>query len=181
VRRGKWVLDNLLGMPPPAPPANVPPLPESKSSGEARTMRDLMVQHRANPVCSSCHKSIDPLGLALEHFDAVGRWRDVGEGRAAIDASGSMPGGAAFDGVDGLRTALLSRPEVFVGTVTEKLLTYALGRGVDFRDAPAVRQIRRDAARQQYRFSTLVLGIVKSAPFQMRKSVNRVTTTAAAR
>jgi hypothetical protein len=170
VRRGKWILENILGTPPPPPPANVPPLREKGSGGAALTMRELMAEHRDNAVCAACHQSIDPLGLALENFDAVGRWRTRGEDGASIDASGSMPGGASFDGVAGLRQALVARPDVFVGTLTEKLLTYALGRGVDFSDAPAVRGIRRDAAREDDRFSALVQAIVRSAPFQMRRA-----------
>jgi mono/diheme cytochrome c family protein len=184
VRRGKWILENILGMPPPPPPANVPPLPEGGSAAEARTMRERMAQHRANAVCAACHRSIDPPGLALENFDAVARWRTRGEGGAAIDASGTLPSGETFDGVAGLRRALLARPDVFVGTVTEKLLTFALGRGVDYRDAPAVRQIRRDAVRDRFRFSSLVLAVVRSTPFQMRRSADRPpasSTVAAAR
>jgi mono/diheme cytochrome c family protein len=173
VRRGKWILENILGTPPPAPPADVPPLKENGSGAGAKTMRELMAEHRSNAVCATCHRSIDPLGLALENFDAVGRWRTRGEDGAVVDASGSTPGGESFDGVAGLRKALLARPEVFVGTLTEKLLTYGLGRGVDFADAPAVRQIRRDAARDDYRFSTLVGAIVRSAPFQMRRAADR--------
>jgi mono/diheme cytochrome c family protein len=169
VRRGKWILENILGTPPPPPPANVPPLKENGSGGSARTMRELMAEHRSNAVCAACHRSIDPLGLALENFDAVGRWRTRGEDGTAVDASGSMPGGETFDGVDGLRQALLARPEVFVGTLAEKLLTYALGRGVTYSDAPAVRAIGRQAAQDGYRFSSLVGAIVRSAPFQMRR------------
>jgi mono/diheme cytochrome c family protein len=168
VRRGKWILDNIIGMPPPPPPDNIPPLKENGSGSQAQTMRQLMAEHRSNPSCAVCHSSIDPLGFALENFDAIGRWRSVGEGRLPIDASGSLPGGATFDGVSGLRKALLARPDVFVGTLTEKLLTYALGRGIDYKDAAAVRQIRRDAAADDYRFSSLMLAIVRSAPFQMR-------------
>jgi hypothetical protein len=172
VRRGKFVLENILGMPPPAPPANVPPLPES-GSVKALTMRQRMEAHRANPVCAACHRSIDPLGLALENFDAVGRWQTLGEDGTALDTSGSLPGGQSFEGVAGLRQVLLSRPDVFVGTLTEKLMTYALGRGIDYQDAPAIRQIRRGAERERYRFSSLVLGIVRSAPFQMRRLGDR--------
>ena len=120
VRRGKWILENILGTPPPPPPANVPPLKENGSGGGAKTMRELMAEHRSNAVCAACHRSIDPLGLALENFDAVGRWRTRGEDGAAVDASGSMPGGEAFDGVDGLRQALLARPDVFVGDADGK-------------------------------------------------------------
>jgi Protein of unknown function (DUF1592)/Protein of unknown function (DUF1588)/Protein of unknown function (DUF1585)/Protein of unknown function (DUF1595) len=170
VRRGKWILENILGTPPPPPPANVPPLKENGSGGGARTMRELMTEHRSNAVCAACHRSIDPLGLALENFDAVGRWRTRGEDGTSVDASGSMPSGEAFDGVAGLRRALLARPEVFVGTLAEKLMTYALGRGVTYSDAPAVRAIQRQAAVGGYRFSDLTGAIVRSAPFQMRRA-----------
>jgi len=135
-------------------------------------MRERMAAHRANAVCASCHRSIDPPGLALENFDAVGRWRARGEGGAAIDASGTLPSGETFEGVAGLRRALVASPEIFVGTVTEKLLTFALGRGADHRDGPAVRQIRREAEKGEYKFSALVLAIVRSAPFQMRRSAD---------
>ncbi len=170
VLRGKWVLDNVLGMPPPPPPATVPPLRENKPGQRILSMRERMVEHRVNPVCAACHQLMDPAGLAMENFDAIGRWRDHGAARASIDASGSLPGGATFEGIAGLRAALLARPEVFVGTLTEKLLTFALGRGVDYRDAPAVRAVVREAAPADYRFSSLVLAITKSRPFQMRRS-----------
>jgi Protein of unknown function (DUF1592)/Protein of unknown function (DUF1588)/Protein of unknown function (DUF1585)/Protein of unknown function (DUF1595)/Protein of unknown function (DUF1587) len=170
VQRGKWVLQNLLGMPPPPPPPNVPPLKENKADGsKVRSVRERMVEHRANPVCASCHAVMDPIGLAIENFDAVGRWRTV-EGEAPVDASGGFPDGSTFVGVDGLRQALLKHPELFVTTFTERLLTYALGRGLDFNDGPAVRAITRVAAGDQYRFSSMILGIVKSVPFQMRRS-----------
>jgi hypothetical protein len=133
-------------------------------------MRELMAEHRSNAVCAACHRSIDPMGLALENFDAVGRWRIRGDDGAALDVSGSMPGGQAFDGVAGLREALLARPEIFTGTLTEKLMTYALGRGVGSSDAPAVRTILREAAQDNYRFSSIIGAIVKSAPFQMRRT-----------
>ena len=170
VLRGKWVLDNILGMPPPPPPANIPPLPETEPGRQALSMRERMVEHRANPVCAACHRLMDPAGLAMENFDAIGRWRELGEGRTPIDASGSLPGVASFEGVAGLRQALLARPEVFVGTMTEKLLTFALGRGVDYHDAPAARAIVRAASQNDYRFSSLVLAITQSRPFQMRRS-----------
>ena len=170
VLRGKWILDNLLGMPPPPPPPNVPPLEEPEPGVAANSMRDRMEQHRVNPACAVCHQLMDPAGLSMENFDAIGRWRDRGDNRTPIDASGSIPGGGRFDGVTGLRDAILARPEVFVGTMTEKLLTYALGRGLDYHDGPAVRQIVRSAGDNDYRFSSLVLGIVESTPFQMRRS-----------
>ena len=169
VLRGKWILENLLGTPPPPPPPNVPPLEESRSTTEVRSMRDRMEAHRRNPACAVCHQIMDPAGLSMENFDAIGRWRET-EGGAAIDASGSLPGGVDFDGVAGLRRALLDRPEVFVGTLTEKLLIYALGRGLDYTDAPAVRAIVHAAADDDYRLASLILGVVQSAPFQMRRS-----------
>ena len=173
VLRGKWILENILGTPPPQPPQNVPPLPDVKTDGRSLTMRERMVEHRANPTCASCHQLMDPAGLSMENFDAIGRWRTRGEGGSTIDASGGLPGGATFDGVAGLRQTLLARPDLFAGTLTEKLLTFALGRGVDYRDGPAVRQIVREAARNDYRFSALILGVVNSEPFQMRRSSDR--------
>jgi hypothetical protein len=169
VLRGKWVLENILGTPPPPPPGNVPPLGEDNPVEKARTMRERMVQHRSNPACSGCHQLMDPIGLSVENFDAVGRWRTRGEGDEAIDAAGALPSGTAFQGMEGLKKALLAQPESFANTVTEKLLTYALGRGIDAYDAPAVRAILRDANAKNYRFSSLVLGVVKSTPFQMRR------------
>ena len=169
VLRGKWILENLLGTPPPPPPANVPPLEESASSTDVLSMRERMVAHRRNPACAVCHRIMDPAGLSMENFDAIGRWRED-EGGAAIDASGNLPGGDPFDGVAGLRRSLLDRPEVFVGTVTEKLLIYALGRGIEPADGPAVRAIVGAASGDGYRFSSLILGIVQSPPFQMRRS-----------
>jgi Protein of unknown function (DUF1592)/Protein of unknown function (DUF1588)/Protein of unknown function (DUF1585)/Protein of unknown function (DUF1587)/Protein of unknown function (DUF1595) len=167
VVRGKWILENLLGTPPPSPPQVVPPLKENEEGVKPLTMRAKMEEHRANPVCASCHKMMDPIGFTLENFDAVGAWRarDAGE---PIDASGQFVDGTAVDGVVTLRHALLKRPDVFVRTMTQKMLTYALGRGVEDYDMPAVRAIVRDSATQDYRFSSLVLGIVNSAPFQMR-------------
>ena len=165
VVRGKWVLETLIGSPPPPPPPNVPALDvESKdSSGAALSIREQMVAHRANPVCANCHARMDPLGFALEPFDAVGRAR-----AGTIDASGTLPDGTPFDGPVGLRAGLLRRPEIFAGTVVEKLLTYALGRGLEYYDAPAVRAVTREAARDEYAFASLVLGVANSVPFQMR-------------
>ena len=185
VLRGKWVLENILGAPPPSPPPNVPDLQETKDT-ERLTMRQRMEQHRANPVCASCHARMDPLGFALENFDAIGKWRaietfqswngyDTLITRNPIDASGLLPNGTKFQGPAELRKILLSHPEQFVTTVTEKLLTYALGRGVEYYDQPAVREIMREAVRNDYRWSALILGIVESEPFQMRMSAERMT------
>ena len=177
VVRGKWILENILGTPPPEPPANVPALEEKQDGGQALTMRERMEEHRVNPICASCHLIMDPLGLALENFDQAGRWRPVEESfnsRVAsftpIDTVGTLPDGTTFDGPVEMRQALLSRSDNFVATLTEKLLTYALGRGAEHYDMPAVRAITRDAARNDHRFSSLVLGVVNSVPFQMRRS-----------
>lgn len=167
VVRGKWILENILGLSVPPPPGDVPPLPEPKKGQAPRSMREQMAEHRANPVCANCHKIMDPVGLTLENFDAVGAWRDQ-DGGAPIDASGELANGALVNGVAGLRDAVLARPELFVTAMTEKLLIYALGRGLNHHDMPAVRKIVREAARQDYRFSALVMGIVESVPFQMR-------------
>ena len=167
VVRGKFILDNLLGAPPPPPPPNVPLLEETQVNG---TLRQRMEQHRSNPVCAACHKTIDPMGFPLENFDAVGAWRTEDAG-APVDAGGAMPDGGTFEGVAGLRTVLRGRASgLFVTILTDRLLTYALGRGVEYYDAPALRAITGDAARDQYRFSSLILGIVNSVPFQMRQS-----------
>ena len=170
VLRGKWVLENLLGTPPPLPPPDVPSLEETTSDGAAVSMREAMEQHRSNPVCASCHRLMDPPGFALEQFDAVGRYRTRNEANAPIDASGVLPDGTVFEGAAGLREALLGRPDLFVTTLTEKLLIYALGRGVEHHDAPAIRAITREAAAGGHRFSSLILGVVKSPPFQMRRT-----------
>ena len=171
VLRGKWILTNLLGAPPPQPPPNVPPLKDGNTEGKVLSMRERMAEHRANPACAGCHKLMDPVGFSLENYDAVGHWRTRdGEGGAPIDASGSLPDGGTFEGVAGLRQALLSRPELFVTTATEKLFTYGLGRGLEEFDAPAVRKIVRDSRSNDYSFSSLILGIVNSTPFQMRRS-----------
>jgi mono/diheme cytochrome c family protein len=173
VQRGKWVLTNILGMPPSPPPPNVPPLKDNGAGGKVLSMRDRMVQHRANPVCASCHQLMDPIGLSTENFDAVGHWREKTEDGAAVDASGGLPDGRTFQGIAGLKSALLSRSDVFVSTFTERLMTYALGRGLESYDSPAVRQITRDAAAGDYHFSSIVLGIAKSVPFTMRKAASR--------
>ncbi len=170
VLRGKWVLENILGTPPPSPPANVPPLPDSSGGGKALSMRERMVQHRASPACSGCHQLMDPAGLSMENFDAIGRWRTRSEAGTVVDSSGGLPDGSMFVGMTGLRGALLHRSDLFVSTVTEKLMTYALGRGLEYYDAPAVREIARDARSNDYRFSSLVLGVVQSAPFRMRRA-----------
>ena len=168
VIRGKWVLENLLGTPPPPAPPNIPALDDNVVSATL-PVRERLAQHRANAVCASCHNSMDPLGFALENFDAVGRWRTTEEGRP-VDTSGGLPDGSKFDGAAGLEAGLLKRPEIFVGTLTEKLLTYALGRGIETYDAPAVRKVVSSAKAADYRFSALIEAIVLSTPFQMRKS-----------
>jgi len=182
VFRGKWILTNILGTPPPDPPANVPPLPDKGGAyaGKTPSMRERMAAHRDNPACASCHAMIDPLGFGLERFDPVGRLRAIDEQYQPIDVSGTLPDGTSFNGIAELRTALVRRPDRFVGTLTEKLLTYALGRGIEPYDMPAVRTIVREAAAGDYRFSTLVLGIVKSLPFRERSTATPDTALAAA-
>jgi uncharacterized protein DUF1588/uncharacterized protein DUF1585 len=175
VLRGKWILENILGTPPPPPPDNVPPFQEDVDAYKPRSVRERMEQHRRNPSCASCHRVIDPVGFALENFDAVGAWRsrDGGTLGDPIDASGQLADGTVVHGVVELRRALLRDPEMFVRTMTEKLLTYALGRGLSAADMPVVRSIVRDGAVQQYRFSSIVLAIVNSAPFEMRKAAEQ--------
>jgi hypothetical protein len=168
VIRGKWILENLLGTPPPRPPANVPALKENTISSSL-SVRQRLAEHRANPACAGCHSKMDPVGFALENFDAVGRWRTLEEGRP-VDVTGGLPDGSRFEGVDGLERALLKRPELLVGTLTEKLLTFALGRVVDTYDAPAVRKIVREARARNYRFSSIVEEIAISTPFQLRRA-----------
>ena len=170
VLRGKYVLENLLAAPPPPPPPNVPSLKtESNSSGEELSLREAMVQHRANPACASCHARMDPIGFAMENFDAVGKWRDQDAGKP-IDVTSKLPDGTVVDGVPGVRDLILRDPERFVGAVTQKLLMYGIGRNVQYFDAPAVRKIVRDAAGSDYTFASLVLGVAQSDPFQMRKT-----------
>ena len=171
VLRGKWILMNILGAPPPDPPADVPALEEDEvgNHSKADTVRARLAEHRRNPVCAGCHAAIDPPGFALENYDAVGRWREVDDAFRPIDASGTLPDGAAFDGVVGFRDALAARPEQFVTNVTEKLLTYALGRGIEPYDMPAVRRIVRETA-PDYRLADVVAAITRSIPFRMRRS-----------
>jgi hypothetical protein len=170
VLRGKWLLENLLGSPPPPPPPDVPGLPDRGEGGKPASVRARLEQHRRNPTCAVCHSQMDPLGFALENFDAIGMWRTTSEGNTLIDASGALPNGSKFEGPAGLRTLLVSHRDQFVGTVTEKLLAYALGRGIEHTDRPFIRTILRDAAATDYRWSSIMLGIVKSVPFQMRRS-----------
>jgi uncharacterized protein DUF1592/uncharacterized protein DUF1588/uncharacterized protein DUF1585/uncharacterized protein DUF1587/uncharacterized protein DUF1595/cytochrome c len=171
VTRGAWILENLLGSPPPSPPPNVPPLPENTNGQGVTTVptsvRERMIAHRANQPCKGCHQIMDPIGLALENFDGVGRWRNADSG-TKIDASGQLVDGTPIDGVETLRSALLSRPDAFVQTMTEKLLMYAVGRASRYYDMPAIRTITHEASRNNYKFSSLVLGIVNSDAFQMR-------------
>ena len=179
VVRGKYLLDNILGAPPPPPPPNVPALEETDAAGAGASVREQMEQHRRSPVCASCHQRMDPLGFALENFDGIGQWRDT-DGGEPIDASGLLPDGTAFTGPADFRAALLERRGEFVRTVSEKLLTYALGRAVGAPDMPAVRGILREAASDDHRWSSLILGIVESRPFQMRKAQEEVATAAVA-
>ena len=167
VIRGKWILENLIGSQAPLPPPDVPPL-EEKPTAAAKSVRERIEQHRASPSCAGCHKIMDPIGLALENFDAIGRWRTIDEG-VAVDASAQLVDGTAINGPASLRKALLNRPEAFVTALTEKLLMYGVGRETKYYDMPAVRAVMRDAAKNRYRFSDLVLGIVKGAPFQMKR------------
>jgi hypothetical protein len=169
VLRGKWILDNILGTPPPPPPPVVPDLKPIGADGKILSIREQMIAHRANPVCASCHARIEPFGLAMENFDATGRWRTLNENGEPVDASSEMIDGTKFEGPAGLRNILVSNSEQFVLTGTNRLLTYALGRGLEYYDMPTVRKIVREAAASNYRFSSLVLGVVKSIPFQMRR------------
>jgi hypothetical protein len=170
VLRGKWILDNILGTPPPDPPPNIPALDDRKTSARVATMRERMAAHRANPVCAACHTMIDPTGFALEGFDAIGRYRRVDEWFNEIDTSGILPDGTSFDGAVELREALVQHPERFVSTFTEKLMTYALGRGLEYYDMPAVRKIVREAEVSGYGIQSVIIGIVNSYPFQHRRS-----------
>jgi len=170
VLRGKWILNNILGTPPPDPPPNVPALNDQRTQAKRPTLRERMEQHRNDPACSSCHTMIDPTGFALENFDAIGRWRDVDVSFNEIDASGVLPDGRSFDGVAEMRARLTENPEQFVTTVTEKLMTYAFGRGLDYYDMPTLRRIVRESSENDYRMQTVILGIVMSDPFLMRRA-----------
>ncbi len=169
VLRGHWVLANLLGTPPPPPPGDAPALKDNTVSGTL-SVRERLREHRANASCAHCHNMMDPAGLALENFDAVGRWREMEEGKP-VDASGGLPDGQKFAGVAGLERGLLERPEIFAGTLAEKLLTYALGRGIESSDGPAIRKIVREAQAADYRFSSIILGVIQSTPFTMRQAL----------
>jgi hypothetical protein len=164
--RGKWVLANMLGAPPPPPPPDIPVLGEAGEEGQPKSLRERMEMHRKNPTCASCHQRMDPLGFALENFDALGKWRTVSDG-VPIDPSASFPDGTKFEGMPGLRSLMVSHKEDFVRTLSTKLLAYAVGRGLDHHDMPAVRRITRDAAPSNYSWSAVITGIVKSTPFSM--------------
>ncbi len=170
--RGKWVLENILGAPPPPPPANIPALKDTNEQGKVLNMRQQMEQHRANPVCASCHKIMDPLGFALENYDAIGKWRLVDAASdSAIDATGALPDGTPFEGMAQLKEVLVeNRYEDFVLTSIEKLMTYALGRGVDYRDAPIMRSILKQSAKNDYKLTSMILEIVESTPFKKRRA-----------
>jgi hypothetical protein len=174
VLRGKWILENLMGTPPPAPPPNVPALKENDEGGKVTTVRERLEEHRKNPACATCHRVMDPLGFSLDNFDAVGAWRTKENG-LPIDATGQLADGTKINGIQDLRAALLKHPERFVDTLTEKLMTYALGRGLEYYDMPIVRGITRDAANNDYRFSSIVMGIVKSPAFETKRSHEPIT------
>ena len=172
VLRGKWVMETLLASPPPLPPANVPPLKENDGASAPTSVRERLEQHRKNPVCASCHTRMDPLGFALENFDAIGKWR-VRESNTRIDASGALADGTKFSTPAEFRKALLAQGEVFVAALTEKMMTYALGRPVTHYDMAAIRAIKREAASNEYRWSSIILGITKSVPFYMRTTAGQ--------
>jgi hypothetical protein len=164
VMRGRWLLANMLGAPPPPPPLDVPALKEPGAEGQPKSLRERMEMHRKNPACASCHQRMDPLGFSLENFDATGKWRTEADG-VPVDPDASLPDGTSFSGIDGLRAYLTDHKEDFVRTLSAKLLTYAIGRGLEHYDQPAIRKIARDAASSDYRWSAVILGVVKSAPF----------------
>jgi len=167
VLRGSYILENILGTPPSPPPPNVPPFKENKEGERAKTVREIMEEHRANPTCNACHGVMDPLGFALENFDTIGAYRTMDRfTRTRIDTAGKLVDGTVLNGPNDLRAALLQHRDQFVQTMTEKLMTYALGRGVAYYDMPSVRKIVRDAARDNYRFSSIVRGIITAPEFQ---------------
>jgi hypothetical protein len=172
VLRGKYVLQNLLNTPPPPPPPNVPALKTESTAGHALSMREAMLQHRANPACAGCHAKMDPIGFALENFDAVGRWRDE-DGGKPIDVVSTLPDGTRLDGVEGVRRLVLRDPRLFIEAMTSKLLMYAVGRNVQYYDGPAIRAIARESQKRNYTFASLVEGVVESEQFQLR--VKRVS------
>jgi hypothetical protein len=178
VLRGKWILENILGTPPSPPPADVPALDDNRPGVEAKSLRERLEAHRASPTCASCHRVMDPLGFALENFDGIGGFRVKEEG-GPVDPRGQLGDGTKVDGPAALRAALMKHPEMFVRTMTQKLMTYGLGRGVEYTDMPLVRSIAREASTQNYRFSALVVSLVKSAPFQMKKGRIETATPAA--
>jgi hypothetical protein len=167
VLRGKYILENILGTPPPSPPANVPALSDNEAGQEPKSLRERMELHRKNPTCATCHRVMDPLGFALENFDGIGAWR-AREPGGAIDPAGKLADGSDVDGPVALRAAIMRHPDQFVRTLTEKLMTYGLGRGLEFYDMPVVRAIARDTAKKNYRFSAIVAGIVSSPPFRQK-------------
>jgi hypothetical protein len=177
VMRGKYVMEVLLGVGPPNPPADVPPLKENVNNEKMRSVRDRLEEHRRSEACSSCHNMMDPIGMAMENFDAIGVWRANDSGYR-VDPSGEMFDGTKLDGPVSLRNAILNRRDSFVGSFTENLLAYGLGRMIDDQDMPAVRSIEREAAKNNNRFSAFVLGIVKSVPFQMRRADDSTSTAA---
>ena len=167
VIRGKWVLENLLGAPPPPPPESVPALKDNTVSSNL-TVRARLAEHRSNPACRGCHSQMDPVGFTLENYDAIGRFREVEEGHR-VDATGSLLSGSRLEGVAGLEESIRRRPELFARTLTDKLLMFGLGRVIDEKDAPAIRNVCRQARADGYRFSSFVVGVVNSVPFRMRK------------
>jgi hypothetical protein len=166
VLRGKWLLANMLGSPPPAPPVDVPSLKDPGQDGQPLSLRDRMELHRNSPACTGCHQRMDPLGFSLENFDALGKWRRTADGDS-VDATAALPDGTTFEGIAGLRNLLLEHKDDYVRTLTEKLLSYSVGRGIEYSDRPAIRKIARESRAADYRWSSLILGIVRSEPFSM--------------